>query len=178
MVSTVNIHLDQVTIKNGRQINVTHTDIQRETTNDLNYNGRYMLTLLPFGGLEHFGPWFAFYEMHVSTQTTRRPILENSNCPMFFHSFMSFITLSSTSRSSYQYRQRYVKPIVSRVFTFLIASFCNLFQISHFWNCRVCEKKEFLHQYQLSKSTLIRGMYLILKFCTCTRLCRQQVSNI
>ena len=55
-MSTVNTHLDQVTIKNGGQINVTHTDIQRETTNDLNYDGRYMLTLLPFGGLEHFVP--------------------------------------------------------------------------------------------------------------------------
>jgi len=49
-VSTVNIHLDQVATKNARQINVTQTDIQRETTNDLNYDGRYMLTLLPFGG--------------------------------------------------------------------------------------------------------------------------------
>lgn len=58
MLSTANIFLDQVTVKNGRRINVTytHTYIQRETTNDLNCDGKYMLTLLPVGGLEHFGP--------------------------------------------------------------------------------------------------------------------------
>jgi hypothetical protein len=56
MVSTANIHLDQITVRKGRQINVTHTDMHRETTDVLNYDGRYMLTLLPDGGLENFGP--------------------------------------------------------------------------------------------------------------------------
>ena len=102
---------------------------------------RYVLTLLPVGSLEHFGPWFALYGMQISTQTTWRHILENSNCRMFYHSLTSFITLSSTSKSSYQYHQRYVRPIVTRVFTFPITTFSNLFQISHFWNCRACEEK-------------------------------------
>ena len=139
-MSTVNIYLDQVTVKNGRQTNVTSADIQKETTNDWNYYGRYTLTLLPAGGLEHFDPWFALYEMHVPTQTTRRHILENSNSPVFFHSFTSFITLPSASKSSYQFRQRHVRPIVTHTFTFVRNTFCNLFQISHFWNCSLWKK--------------------------------------
>lgn len=55
-MSTVNVYLDQVTVQNGRQIKVKHTDIHRKITNDLNSDGRYMLTLLPVWGLEHFGP--------------------------------------------------------------------------------------------------------------------------
>jgi hypothetical protein len=50
MVSTANINLDQVTVRNGRQISVTHTrararahaptDMHREITDVLNYDGR------------------------------------------------------------------------------------------------------------------------------------------
>jgi hypothetical protein len=120
----------------------------------LNYDGRYMLTLLPDGGLENFGPWFALYVMHISTQTTRRHILEHSNCPVFFHYLTSLVMLSSTSKSSYQYRQRYVGPIVTRVFTFPITTFCNLFKISLFLNCRGPAKKNLCTTVNFPKAVL------------------------
>jgi hypothetical protein len=54
MLFTINIYLDQVTVQKERQIKITHTDLQRVTTNDLNYDGRYMHTLLPVWGVKYF----------------------------------------------------------------------------------------------------------------------------